>query len=115
MGKNKKDQYRVYNMCLPGGAAMTRDSVEGRVLLGQTQYSGVVHYYSWNGWGHIKPNPGQPLPIKVRQEMAKQMAEAKKKAKPGTTPEEILYFRKQDCGPGCKPDKDKKVKFKVYQ
>merc|ERR1712039_327946 len=112
--KTKKGQYRVYNMCLPGGAAMSRESVEGRVPLGPTLYSGVIHYSTW-GWGHIKPNPGQPLPIKVRQKMAETLAEAKKKAKPGITPEEILYFNKDDCAKDFyKPTKDTKVKFKVY-
>merc|ERR1712113_982877 len=33
--KNKKGQYRVYNMCLPGGAIMGRENIEGRVALGQ--------------------------------------------------------------------------------
>merc|ERR1712187_176349 len=70
--KNKKGQYRVYNMCLPGGAAMARENVEGRVMMGQMVYSGTVVHYNW-GWGHIKPNPGQPLPIKVRQKMAEML------------------------------------------
>merc|ERR1711988_736465 len=32
--KNKKGMYRVYNMCLAGGAALGRENVEGRVVLG---------------------------------------------------------------------------------
>merc|ERR1719188_599248 len=99
--KNKKGQYRVYNMCLPGGGSMARESIEGREVLGTSSYSGVISFWNWSAnWGHIKPNPGQALPIKVRQKMAELLAEAQKKAKPGSTPEEALYFRKQDCGKG---------------
>merc|ERR1712066_1128388 len=103
-------------MCLPGGGSMARENIEGREMLGNATYSGVVSFWSWSsGWGHIKPNPGQSLPIKVRQKIAEAMAEVKKKAKPGVTPEEILYFNKEDCAKGFyRPNKDTKVKFKVY-
>merc|ERR1711948_155475 len=119
--KNKKGKHLVYNMCLPGGGSMGRENIEGRTSLGEAMYTGEVVYWSWGGWGHIKPSPGQALPIKVRQEMAKTLAEAKKKAaekpaKPNATPpEEVLYFRKQDLGKGFnQPKKDMKVRFKVY-
>merc|ERR1712187_85385 len=118
--KNKKGKYLAYNMCLPGGGSMARENIEGRSSLGEATYTGEVAFWSWGGWGHIKPAPGQALPIKVRQEMAKTLAEAKKKQaeKPkenATPPEEVLYFRKQDLGKGFNaPKKDMKVKFKVY-
>merc|ERR1712050_83371 len=118
--KNKKGKYLVYNMCLPGGGSMARENLEGRTSLGAAVYSGEVVYWSWSGWGHIKPSPGQVLPIKVRQEMAKDLAETKRKLaeKPNpnaTAPQEVPYFRKQDLGKGFhQPKKDMKVKFQVY-
>merc|ERR1712224_684593 len=116
--KNKKGKYLVYNMCLPGGGSMARENIEGRTSLGDAMFTGEVVYWTWGGWGHIKPTPGQALPIKVRQEMAKTLAETKKKLaekpKPNAPPEEVLYFRKQDLGKGFhQPKKEMKVKFKL--
>merc|ERR1712187_554061 len=84
----KKPKMKMEKMAVEFGIYKTK---KGRAMLGQTVYQGVIQYYSWSGWGHIKPTPGQPLPIKVRQKMAETLADAKKKLKPGITPEEVLY------------------------
>lgn len=111
--KNKRGQYLAYNMTLPGGAPLLRDTLEHRQPLGGARYPGTIAYFNWQkGWGLITPDPATPLPGEVAQKLVEQQEAIRAKGKEPTGP--ALYFRRADVARGTKLDKDQALTFSVY-
>jgi len=114
--KTRKDAYKVYNMTLPGGLAMTQEALEHRAVLANQTFQGQVTIWNWRkGWGFIKPSAS--LPPAVAQKLAEQMQTAKQKAEKrgkSASEEELLYFRRTDVQPGQKIESDSQVTFQCY-
>jgi cold shock CspA family protein len=114
--KNKKGDYLVYNMTLPGGHPITQESLENRQDVGGQKFEGTVSWFTWRqGWGHIAPSPDALLPPAVNQKLDEMVAAAAAKEKADGKPvEKLLYFRKADCEWGFKPEVGQKVVYTVY-
>jgi len=116
--KNRKGNFAVYNMTLPGCVAMTKANVEHRVAQGDQSFQGTIsQYHAWNGWGFILPDTASSLPANIQEALTKQQAAAKAKSKKDEDPAQVFYFTKADVSRGDgypKLQKDSKVTFKVY-
>lgn len=112
--KNKAGKYSCYNLTLPGGETVSRDTVDERVSLGDDVYSGkVVNFNGLNGTGWIETNMKE-LP-KVAQEKIKEST-AKRSKKSGKDRDELLFFSKRDCATReHRVEKDQDCTFKIYQ
>jgi len=111
--KNKRGQFLAYNMTLPGGAPLLRDTLENRKLLGANRYAGTIAYFNWQkGWGLITPDPTVPLPGEVAQKLVEQQDAIRAKGKEPTGA--AIYFRRPDVARGMKLDKDTKLTFALY-
>jgi len=112
--KTDKNQYKAYNMTLPGGIPATVEALENRQSCGPRMYAGVVEIWNWqNGWGLIKVPPGVVFPPNVTHKLQEMKMAAQAKGKTPTE-EVMVYFRKEDVRDGVQVDKAKQVTFQVY-
>mmetsp|Transcript_63502 Transcript_63502/g.163432 ORF Transcript_63502/g.163432 Transcript_63502/m.163432 type:complete len:202 (-) Transcript_63502:173-778(-) len=75
-------------------------------------FSGTVFMYNVKqGWGFIKPDNVDELPLEVQAKLTEQAAATLEKGKEA---ESVLYFRKPDMVDGFKAIKDCPVSFSVY-
>lgn len=105
--KTKNGRFKVYNMTLPGGDAITQEALEGRNIASAAKFVGVVEVWnSWQNYGFIKPDVPASLPKDVKAKLAAGQKENKG----------LLYFRRSDVtwSPGFKVYKGAKVAFTTY-
>lgn len=113
--KNKKGQYMIYNMTLPGGTPLSKANLENRQLQGDQEFRGTISHFHWRqAWGFIVPETTSFLPPNVQQALTKQQEEAKEKSKKEEGPSQVFYFTKADVANGTNLKSDTKVVFKVY-
>lgn len=112
--KNRKGVCMVYNMTLPGGAAITEETLENRQVVGEDAVRGKVEY--WNrkqGWGFILADASVTLPESVTTKLQEMVEATKAKGKP-VKHEKCLYFRKVDVKKGAWVKQDLEVNFRLY-
>eukprot|EP00931_Biecheleriopsis_adriatica_P102552 TRINITY_DN77504_c0_g1_i1.p2 TRINITY_DN77504_c0_g1~~TRINITY_DN77504_c0_g1_i1.p2 ORF type:complete len:335 (+),score=87.29 TRINITY_DN77504_c0_g1_i1:95-1099(+) len=108
------DAYFAYNMTLPGGVPITQENLEHRQEIGADRFAGSISWFnSWQGWGHLIPDPSTVLPAAIQQKLDEEAAKAQAR-KPDAPPEKVLYFRKTDCEWGVSTEVGTKVTFSVY-
>jgi len=121
--KNRKGQYMVYNMTMPGGSALTKANLEHRNPTGEQTFRGTISFFHWRqSWGLIVPESLELLPPNVQQALSDQQQKSVEKAKSKETPEgeakpppeQALYFTKADVLKGTSLKQDEKVSFKAY-
>jgi cold shock CspA family protein len=121
--KNRKGQYMIYNMTMPGGNALTKAALEHRLSQGEQTYEGTISFFHWRqSWGLIVPDSLESLPPSVQQALKDQQQKSLEKAKAKESPEgeaqpppeQALYFTKSDVLKGVSPKKDAKVTFQAY-
>lgn len=112
--KNRRGQYKIYNMTLPGGHPLTQDALENRITQGPTSFKGEVVIWNWrNGWGFIRPGPLEVMPARVLAKLAEQNAAAQQRGKK-VSQDTMLYFRRTDMAPGLNMRQNLEVSFQVY-
>merc|ERR1719213_1022829 len=100
-------------MTLPGGAAVTKELLENRQLMGGAAFSGEVEVWNWQkGWGFIKMPPTTQVPANVTAKIQQMNAESQAKGK--TVSEGQLYFRRSDIRQGVQLEKGVAVQFEIY-
>jgi len=113
--KNKKGQYMVYNMTMPGGVPLSKANLEHRELQGAQTFRGTISHFHWRqGWGFIVPETTSFLPPHIQQALVKQQEAAKAKSKKEEMPTQVFYFTKNDVARDVNPKQDLKVVFKAY-
>ncbi|CAE8651102.1 unnamed protein product, partial [Polarella glacialis] len=116
--KTRRGAYKVYNMTLPGGIAMTQEVLEHRAVVSQESFAGEVSIWNYRqGWGFIKAAAGVSFPAAVQEKLAQQTQSAQSRAeKRGktTTQEELLYFRRGDLKQGVRLESGNAVSFQLY-
>jgi len=121
--KNKRGQYMVYNMTMPGGSPLTKANLEHRSSSGEQTFRGTISFFhGWQNWGLIVPESLESLPPNVQQSLRDQQQKSIEKSKSKQTPEteakpppeQALYFTKLDILKGTSLKKDTKVSFKAY-
>merc|ERR1719210_622559 len=91
--KTPKNQYKVYNMTLPGGHPLTQDALENRISMGPQSYTGEVAIWNWrNGRGFIRMAQHIVLPPRVAAKLAQQQANTRQRGKM-ISDEKMMYFR----------------------
>jgi len=113
--KNRKGtDFLAYNVTLPGGIAVTKETVEHKQVIDGSTCQGEISYYSWQqGWGFITPAPGVVLPEIVKTKLAAMVEALKAKGKT-VQQENALYFTKTDVNQGVKAAKGLAVTFTLY-
>lgn len=113
--KTKKGSFKGYNMTLPGGIPMTQEAVENRNALEGVGFTGIVELYNWRkGWGFIKAAPGTAFPPNVVDKIKQMQDDSTQRGKTITSPDLMLFFRRDDVAPGLQLEKGQQVTFSVY-
>jgi len=91
----------------------TKMESENRQVL-EGSFEGIVSSYNIkHGWGFIKPDNPELLPLEVQSKLA-EMAVAELEKGKTVSDEQLLYFRKPDILADFKASKDAAVAFSVY-
>jgi len=112
--KTTKGSFKAYNMTLPGGLPMVKESLDNRqVAAGQT-FQGTVDMFNWQkGWGFIAVSEGMVFPPAIEEKIQQMNQATIARGKPVSVAK-ALYFSKADIRQGVTVDQGQAVTFQVY-
>jgi len=115
--KNSSNQYKVYNMTMPGGVPFTQEALDRREISSELIFSGTISQWWWKqGWGFITPQHEGKLPASVKAKLSEMQAAARRRAGDSTLREKakVLFFSQYDVEKGFTPKKGASCAFQIY-